>query len=192
MVRDMINDDMSKLSGKILVSTPIIPIKYMKRTMIYVCKHDYEGTVGIIINKIIPGMEVHSILKRMHMNVKNIDNVNVNFGGPEEIDQCFILHSDDFMSPSSVIINNHVALTINKDLVKAITLNVGPSRKLLCMGCCLWEPYQLEDEISSNYWIPIVQDEALIFGRSRVDKWKKALLKIGSNSNIFASISGNA
>lgn len=192
MVRDMIGQDISKLSGMILVSTPIIPIKYMQKTMIYICKHDIEGTVGVIINKIIPGMEVHAILKKLNVSVDNIDNIRINFGGPEEINQCFMIHSDDFFTANSAIINNHVALTINGDLVKAITLKVGASRKLLCMGCCLWEPYQLEDEIASNYWIPIVQDDALIFGSANADKWKKALMKIGSHSNIFASISGNS
>lgn len=186
------SNDMNNLVGKILVSTPSIPMKYLNKSMVYMCRHDCNGTVGIIVNKIIPGMEVHKILQKLSVNTLDIANISISFGGPEEIDQCFMIHSDDFMSPNSVVINKHIALTINGDLVKAMTLNVGPTRKILCMGCCLWEPYQLEDEIAANYWIPIDQDDALIFGDSKMDKWSKAILKIGSHSHVFAASSGNA
>ena len=63
---------------------------------------------------------------------------------------------------------------------------------MLCMGCCLWEADQLEEEVASGYWVPIEADEALIFGDPRADKWSKALLKIGSHSNVFAEAAGNA
>lgn len=191
MVRDMISNDVSNLTGMILVSTPMIPIKYLKKTMIYICKHDTEGTVGVIVNKPIPGMQAHSILKRLHIDTSNISNVNIHYGGAEEIDQCFMLHSDDFMLRGSVVINNHIALTINGDLIKSLSLRTGAIHKLICMGCCLWEPYQLEDEISANYWVPIHQDNALLFGSDKT-MWESALLKIGGHTNVFAGSSGNA
>jgi putative AlgH/UPF0301 family transcriptional regulator len=46
----------------------------------------------------------------------------------------------------------------------------------------------LENEVASSYWIPIEADEALIFGDSKVDKWSKALLKIGSHTSVFSNV----
>lgn len=189
---DNTNDNIGDLVGKIVISTPMMSLQCFNKTMIYICKHDEEGSVGIIINKIIPDVKVYDILNKLQAKTNNIENININFGGPEQIDQCFMLHTNDYMTPSTQIIKNSIALTINGDIVKAITKSQGPDKRILCMGCCLWEPFQLEDEIAANYWIPIPQDEALIFGNPKVDRWGKALLKIGTSCQIFASQIGNA
>jgi putative AlgH/UPF0301 family transcriptional regulator len=60
------------------------------------------------------------------------------------------------------------------------------------MGCCIWDSELLENEVASGYWIPVALDEALIFGDPKVDKWSKALLKIGSKTGVFSDIPGNA
>jgi putative transcriptional regulator len=96
------------------------------------------------------------------------------------------------MTSDSSIIGGHIALTINGDVIKVIASHIGPKRKLLCMGCCIWETEQLENEVASSYWIPIDSDEALVFGDPKADKWSKALLKIGSQTNMFSDLQGNA
>jgi putative transcriptional regulator len=186
------NNDIRNLTGKILISTPSISNEYLNRSMVYICSHDKNGAMGIVINKIIPNMSIKDILKKLQISFSGVENIDTYFGGTNEIDRCFIIHSDDYLSAESVIISDHVALTINSDILRAMTSSGGPSKKILCMGCCLWETEQLEDEVASSYWIPVDADEALIFGNPSVDKWSKALMKIGSRSNLFLDTSGNA
>jgi putative AlgH/UPF0301 family transcriptional regulator len=119
-----------------------------------------------------------------------LGDLNIHFGGGDEINRCFVLHSDDYMSPNSCLIYKHIALTINKDIINVITANGGPAKKLICIGCYIWDSDQLEDEVASSYWIPVEQDEALIFGDPKVDKWSKALMKIGSKTNMFSDVQG--
>jgi putative transcriptional regulator len=95
------------------------------------------------------------------------------------------------MSSDSIPVDNHIALTVSKDILKVVAAKGGPSKKLICVGCCIWDTDQLENEVASSYWVPIKQDEALIFGDPKVDKWSKALLKIGSKTSIFSDIQGN-
>jgi putative transcriptional regulator len=185
------NNDIRNLTGKVLLSTLFDSSSYLDKSMVYVCSHDKNGAMGIVINKPISDIDIRNLLKSLKINNKELENLNIYFGGVEEIDRCFILHSDDYMSSSSSLISNHVALTINKDILNVITARGGPSKKLICMGCCIWDADQLESEVASSYWVPIDQDEALIFGDYRVDKWKKALLKIGSQTSIFSDIQGN-
>ena len=186
------NNDINNLVGKILLSTSSISNEYLNKSMVFVCSHDKYGAMGVVINKLIPNMSISSILENLRINSSEINNVEIHFGGSEETHRCFILHSNDYLSDESSVIKNNIALTINADIIRVLTSNGGPSRKMLCMGCCMWDPHQLENEVASSYWIPIEADEALIFGDSRVDKWSKALLKIGSNTNVFSDISGNA
>ncbi|MDR0632162.1 MAG: YqgE/AlgH family protein [Holosporaceae bacterium] len=189
----MSNNDIRNLTGKILLSTQAISNEYPNKSMIYLCSHDKNGAIGIVINKLIPEMNVCNILKRLSMDMEeSVENLDILFGGSEEIDKCFILHSDDYMSSNSTIISNHIALTVNGDILKVITSTGGPTKKLLCMGCCLWDMEQLENEVASSYWIPIDPDEALIFGNPKADKWSKALLKIGSQTNMFSDFQGTA
>ncbi|MDR2781399.1 MAG: YqgE/AlgH family protein [Holosporaceae bacterium] len=186
------NNDIRDLTGKVLLSTLPDTRDYLSKSMVYLCSHDKNGAMGIIINKLIPSIDVRSLLKNLKVRTQDLERLDIHFGGIEEIDRCFILHSDDYMSSSSVIIKNHVALTVNDDILKVITSNGGPSKKIICMGCCIWDADQLENEVASSHWIPVDQDEALIFGDTRADKWSKALLKIGSKTNMFSDIQGNA
>jgi putative transcriptional regulator len=137
-------------------------------------------------------MNIFSILERLQVSTESVENLEIHFGGLEEMNKCFILHSDDYMSSGSKLIVNNIAVSMNEDVTKVATSSGGPKKKLLCMGCCIWVPEQLENEVASSYWIPIDADEALIFGDSSVDKWSKALLKIGSSTNLFSDFQGNA
>jgi putative transcriptional regulator len=186
------NNDIRNLTGKVLLSTLSDSNNYLNKSMIYVCSHDKNGAMGVVINKLIPNIDIGGLLKSLKLNNKKLGNLNIHFGGMEEIGRYFILHSDDYMSQYSTLINSPIALTINKDILNMLTSEGGPSKKLICIGCCIWDADQLENEVASSYWIPIKQDEALIFGDSKADKWSKALLKIGSNTNMFSEIHGNA
>jgi putative transcriptional regulator len=188
----MNNTDIRNLAGRVLISALPDSSSYLNKSMVYLCFHDKKGAMGVVINKLIPNMDIRSLLKGLRISSKGLGNLNIYFGGAAETDRCFILHSDDYMSPSSTLINNRVALTVNKDILSVITASGGPSKKLICIGCCIWEADQLENEVASSYWIPIDQDDALIFGDHRADKWSKALLKIGSTTNIFSDTQGNA
>ena len=191
MVRNMFNgEDIRNLTGKILLSTPIIASEYLSKTMVYICKHDEEGAIGVIINKPIPNLNAHAILKSLKVEVEGVDDINLRFGGLESVDKCFILHSDDFVEENSICITKDISLTVESDIIRALAF--GRQNKVICIGCCVWSAQQLEEEVISGYWIPIKHDAALIFGDVSIDKWKKGLLKIGSNSSIILKYSGNA
>ena len=194
VVREMSNtdSDIQHLTGKILLATPSISGNYLHKSMIYICAHDNHGAMGVIINKLIPDVTICRALKKLYVLDQGIKNINIHFGGLREPDRCFVFHSDDYMFSDSAIISNRIALTINSDILRVITSKEAPKRKMLCCGCCLWESEQLEEEVAAGYWVPIEADEALIFGNPKVDKWSKALLKIGSRTNVFSGSSGNA
>jgi putative transcriptional regulator len=185
-------NDIQNLTGKILISTPAISNEYLNKSMVFVCSHDKNGAMGVVINKLIPNMSIKNILEKLKISCNGVDNIETHFGGAEEIERCFILHSDDYLAPESTIISHNIALTINTDIIRAMTSSGGPKRKILCMGCCIWDPEQLENEVASSYWIPIEPDEALIFGDPNSDKWGKALMKIGSQTIVFSDVYGNA
>ncbi|MBE6447302.1 MAG: hypothetical protein E7015_02325 [Alphaproteobacteria bacterium] len=190
---DKKNSDLQQLTGCVLLATPSITTEYLNKSMVYICEHSEDGAMGVVINKLIPDANILNIIKKWKINNSNhADDLHIHFGGMEEIDKCFILYSDDYTSSNNQIIKDHIALAISDDIIKSVITSEGPTRKIICMGCCTWEAGQLENEIASNYWIPIPADEALIFGDPCTDKWSKAFLKIGLQSKLFIHKAGNA
>lgn len=190
-----LKNDIENLTGKILLATPAISNEYLNRSMVLVCSQDDSGAMGLIINKPIPNMNIKKLMKKLNLDSNGLENLDVYFGGLEETDRCFVLHSDEYISEESTIIRDGVALTINSDVIRASFFggwNQGPREKVICIGCCIWEADQLENEVASSYWIPVESDEALIFGNPKADKWSKALLKIGVHTSLFSRESGNA
>jgi putative transcriptional regulator len=181
--------DIQDLTGKILLATPSISDDYINKSMILICKHSSEGAVGVIINKIIPETSFITQIKLSDI----IGDIKIHIGGNKDLDNCYILHTNNNLSENTISVDNNIYLTTCSDIIKSIEfVNKEPKRKMLCLGCCCWDPGQLENEIASNYWVPIPSDEALIFGDSLATKWDKAFLKIGLHSHLFLDKSGRA
>ena len=182
-------NDLQNLTGKVLLATPNISDAYVHKSIVFICKHSKEGALGVIVNKIIPQLPFVT-----HMKLDDIiGNAKIHIGGNTDIDNCYILHTNSNLSGNTIPICDDIFLTRCDDIVRSLSfVNNEPERKILCLGCYNWDPQQLENEITSNYWIPIPADEALIFGSSYVDKWDKAFLKIGLHSSLFLNKSGIA
>jgi len=181
--------DIQDLTSRILLATPNISDAYMNKSMVFVCKHSSEGAVGVIINKIIPKLSLVTQIKLDDI----VGDVSIHIGGNKDLDNCYILHTNSNLSEDTIAVDNNIFLTVCSDIIKSLEfVNKDPKRKILCLGCCCWDPQQLENEIAANYWIPIPADEALIFGDSLATKWSKAFLKIGLHSHLFLDKSGRA
>lgn len=187
-----IRNDIENLAGKILLATLAISNEYLSKSMVFVCCHDKNGAMGLVVNKLLPDISAQNTLKKLNINVNQTKSLEIHFGGLEESDKCFILHSGDYLPPKSTLIKADIALTTNADIIKSFISGECPQKKIVCVGCCIWENKQLEKEVASSYWIPIESDEDLIFGDSKADKWSKALLKIGSRTNLLLDARGNA
>lgn len=186
-------DNIRNLTGKILLSTSSTIDSYLDKSMVFICGHDAKGAMGIVINKLIPDIQITELLKKMNPSQrKDIPDIEIHYGGPEEINRCFILHSDEYMLGNSQLIKDHLALTISQDVVHAAFSLSNIDQKILCMGCCLWEPDQLENEVASSEWVAIDSDEALLFGDTHSKKWNAALLKIGIKTSLFSKLYGTA
>lgn len=185
-------NDLRNLTGKILLTTPNVSDAYMPESMVLVCKHTKKGAMGVIINK--PLHEWSILALRMQCDIDDaLENVKLYTGGNQNLETCYILHTNRNLTKDTICIKKNLYLTSNDDLVKSINFVKNDSeRKILCLGCYRWESSQLEKEIISNLWIPIDADEALIFGDPSADKWSKGFLKIGLHSSLLLSKFGTA
>jgi putative transcriptional regulator len=184
------------LTGRMLVAMPGIGDPRFERALIFLCAHNAEHAMGIAVNRPVEGLSVGSVLKRLKIAESSIELPDdlVLMGGPVERDRGFVLHTDDYCSPtSSMPVIPGVSLTATPEVLEAIAgHNSRPRRSRLALGYAGWGPGQLEQEIIGDTWLTCDADEALIFDDDHGSKWHRALAKIGVSPERLSRLTGRA
>jgi putative transcriptional regulator len=192
----MAESDDAFLAGRLLVAMPGIGDPRFDRAVIFLCAHNAEHAMGLAVNRPVQGLSIGNVLQRLKIAESSIELPQdlVLMGGPVERDRGFVLHTDDYMSPSSSVpVIPGVGLTATPEVLEAIAgHNSRPRRSLLALGYAGWGAGQLEEEILGNTWLTCDADEALIFDDDHETKWERALAKIGVKPGAISSLTGEA
>jgi putative transcriptional regulator len=103
-----------------------------------------------------------------------------------------VLHSDDYLSESSIPVSDDISLTATLDIVRAISNGRGPQRATMLLGYAGWGPGQLENEIANNGWLNCPAAEELIFDRGLDNKYERALALMGVDPRMLSTDAGHA
>ena len=191
------NKNYHSLQGKFLISSPNINDSIFKKSLIYMISDNEEGSMGIIINK--PALKVN-VTSLLGKNIEEgiINQPQVYYGGPVELDKGFILHTNDYKSDKNQIeLGNNLILSSDFSTIKEIVLGGGPSKSILALGYTGWSSFQLHAELKKNDWFELNLDTDIIFAKNHRKKWDQAISKLGINKEllqnaIFSNYSGSA
>ena len=185
------------LDGQFLIAMPGMVDANFIRSVVYICAHSQEGAMGFIINKpqnlSFANMLVHLQLitdeRELPLDQRQI---TIQEGGPMEAGRGFVLHSDDYLSHSSIPLTDDISLTSTIDIVRAIHHGSGPKKAALMLGYAGWGAGQLEWEIANNGWLNCPADEALIFDDQLESKYQRALGLMGIHPAMLSPHVGHA
>jgi putative transcriptional regulator len=187
------------LDGQFLIAMPGMQDSSFTRAVVYICAHSPAGAMGFIINRLqqISFTDVLLHLKLMDqadaiMLPIQTRDFPILSGGPVETGRGFVLHSDDFVSESSIPVSDDISLTATLDIVRAICDGRGPARATMLLGYAGWGPGQLETEISNNGWLNCPANDELIFDRALEGKYERALALLGVRPEMLSSEAGHA
>src|SRR5579883_1084633 len=181
------------LAGQLLIAMPTMQDPRFARSIVYMCAHTAEGAMGLVINRLLGQLTFPELLDQIGIPAtKLVQDVRVHFGGPVESGRGFVLHSDDFQTEGTLVVEDAIALTASVDILKAIAEGRGPSRSLLALGYAGWGAGQLESEIQENGWLSVRADQELVFDGDLDTKWERAMSKLGVDSSQLSSLSGHA
>ena len=179
--------------GQLLAAMPQMTDRRFAQSVIYLCAHSADGAMGLVVNKLIDGITFPDLLQQLNIETTSPDEkIRVHFGGPVESGRGFVLHSDDYVQESTLVIRDGVALTATVEVLRDIAEGNGPARSLLALGYAGWAPGQLDLEIKANGWLNVTADENLIFGGKLDNKWSKAIAKLGIDLLSLSSTAGHA
>ncbi len=190
---DHMTKDSGYFEGQILVAMPQMTDRRFAKSVIYLCALSAEGAMGLVVNKLIDTIAFPDLLKQLNIEANSTnDKIQVHFGGPVESGRGFVLHSDEYVQETTLVINDGVALTATVDVLRAIAEGKGPQRSMLALGYAGWAPGQLDSEIRANGWLNVAADEQLIFGSELDSKWSRAIGKLGIDILSLSPTAGRA
>lgn len=187
------------LDGQFLVAMPGMKDDRFARSVIYVCAHNDEGAMGLIINQVqdlgFPDLLVQlGILEERETSQipASARAIVVRHGGPVDRSRGFVLHSDDYVVESSMQVDDTICLTATVDILRAISTGRGPDRALMALGYAGWGAGQLEGEIAENGWLTCPADSDMLFDTDIDTKYERILARIGVNLVHFSGTAGHA
>ncbi len=181
------------LKDHFLIALPSLGEGIFAHSIIYLCEHDDEGAMGIIINRPLD-VQVDEILEQLDFDVEPGDHPELVFaGGPVHTDRGFVLHRrDSGVWESSIKVNSEISLTSSLDILDAISQHRGPSQSLIALGYAGWGPDQLEQELQDNAWLTLPADKHILFDTEPEQRVDAALAQLGISFAQLGSDSGHA
>jgi len=181
------------LTGKIIVSQPSLEDERFFKTVIFVCAHSNEGSMGFIINKKIDFDLYPDLLEELGID-KSLKNKKLYFryGGPVESNRGFVLHSDDIVREESLNISKGIVLTSTSEFFNDLIEGKGPQKSILALGYAGWGPGQLEKEMLQNSWMSLSIDKKFLFDEEVSNKWHEAYKMLGIDPLKLSPFSGRA
>ncbi|MCT8342306.1 MULTISPECIES: YqgE/AlgH family protein [Photorhabdus] len=185
------------LQHHFLIAMPSLSDPYFKRSVVYICEHNENGAMGLVINKPIEQISVRKVLQKLKISPEDRDeSINLNkpvmTGGPLAEDHGFILHTPKPGFNSSIKISDDTMITTSKDVLETLGTPRQPKQILVTLGYASWEKGQLEKEIMENSWLTTNADPHIIFNSPIADRWREAASLLGINIYNIAPQAGHA
>jgi putative transcriptional regulator len=184
------------LSNHFLIAMPSVLDPIFGGTVVYLCEHNAQGALGLIINKA-TDMSMESLLDRVDLAM--LDSVKddlksevVMFGGPVKMERGFVLHAPHGDYSSMLKVTDQIALTTSRDVLEAVAKGKGPERVMVTLGYAGWSAGQLEQEIASNGWLTVPADPHIVFDLPIGGKFAAAMKLLGIDPMRLTAQAGHA
>jgi putative transcriptional regulator len=180
----------TNLTHNFLIAMPAMADPFFARTLTYICEHNDQGALGLVVNRPID-MSLQDLFDKIEVPLEapKLIGLPVHFGGPVQVDRGFVLHRPVGHWQSSLPVKDGIALTTSKDILQAAGRGEGPEQILVTLGYAGWAPGQLEHELAQNAWLTVAAKPDVIFDLPAEERLAAAMELLGVT---FASLSDTA
>lgn len=186
-----------QLADHFLIAMPSMLDPVFGGTVVYLCEHNAEGALGVIINRP-TDMMLDVLFERIDLTLGidakplEMSQKPVMYGGPVQVERGFVLHAPHRKFSSTLEVTDAVSMTTSKDVLEAVATGDGPGRILITLGCSGWSAGQLEEEIVRNGWLTVRADPAIIFEIPIEQRFVAAMKLLGIDPAMLAGVAGHA
>ena len=179
MVKQKVN------SGKVLLAEPFMLDPNFKRSVVLLCEHNEEGSVGFIMNKPLQ-MRIDELVDGFPEF-----NAEVFFGGPVQTDTIHYIHNMGNLVEDSVKVADGVYWGGDFENLKFL-INSGlvlPHNIRFFVGYSGWSEGQLNDEMVYGSWVLADMDANYLFKSKPQELWHQVMYNKGNTFTVIAQMS---
>jgi putative transcriptional regulator len=180
------------LQHHFLLAMPGLAADYFANSLTYICEHNEEGAMGIMVNR--PSdMSLVELLSQLGLRA-NRDWVatKVFEGGPVATERGLVLHRGEKKYTSSAELGEGLYLSTAIEVLDAIAEGDGPEQFIVALGYSGWGAGQLESEVANNVWLTAAADVDVLFHPDADEKLNKAAQTLGIDLRLIAAKPGHA
>jgi putative transcriptional regulator len=180
------------LNNQFIIAMPNLSDPNFFHTVTYMCQHNHEGALGIVINRS-TGMKLGEIFMQMDIRVTSeaAEEAPIFAGGPVQQDRGFVVHTACGKWDATMAVSDMISLTTSRDVIEAIAVGQGPERYLVALGYAGWGEGQLEKEIRENAWLNSPFGTNVLFDLPINMRWAAAADQIGVDINQLTMPAGH-
>lgn len=170
--------------GDLLISEPYLPDPNFERTVVYLCEHDENGTIGFVLNK-----TAHVQLADVVDEVAGY-KAELYIGGPVQQDTFHYLHRHEPLFKSSQEVKNGIHWAGDYELLLQMlgTKSIRSADIRFFLGYSGWGPDQLMGELKEKAWIVLKgASSEMIFDWDNQDLWKECLKTMGGKYRLMSN-----
>ena len=173
--------------GVILLAEPFLTDPNFRRSVVLLCEHLPEGSLGFILNK------------PLKMNVDGLIagfpefKAEVHFGGPVSTDTIHYIHNLGNLLEDSVEVSRGVYWGGDFEKLKFLIQSelVKPHNIRFFVGYSGWSPGLLSEEMGYGSWVVADMHANYIFKSHPASLWKQVMANKGKNFEVIAQMPDN-
>ncbi|RKZ37083.1 MAG: YqgE/AlgH family protein [Gammaproteobacteria bacterium] len=180
------------LTNQFLIAMPTLADPNFSRTVTYMCAHNDEGAMGIVINRPLE-LSLGEVLGHMEILSEDADvnALSVVQGGPVQRERGFVLHCPLGTWDAVLNVTDDIGVATSRDILAAIASGEGPGRSLVALGYAGWGAGQLEKEVQENAWLSGPVDNSIIFDLPYKQRWESAAHLLGVDLDRLSGEAGH-
>lgn len=185
--------DYDNLTNHFLIAMPALHDPNFFHTVTYICVHNEDGAMGIVINRPLDELLLGDIFKHMNIIGENerIRGQSVFLGGPVEPERGFVLHTPAGHWDGMLQITPDLGVSTSREILNAMAAGHGPEKTFVALGYAGWGAGQLEEEMAENAWLSCPATDDIIFELPPEQRWQAAAGKLGIDLNLISSDAGH-
>lgn len=170
-------------AGKLLIAEPFLTDPGFSRTVVLLCEHGEEGSIGFVINR--PSVNsIGDLLPELdHTSLKIFE------GGPVQNDTLHMIHMMPQLMGGMEIMPGVFWGGSYSDLTRTLDEHTLEANRLrLFIGYSGWEKGQLEEELKEGAWLVANSYNDLIFDTDSTHVWRDSIRSLGSAFAYLANM----
>ena len=167
--------------GILLIADPFLKDPNFKRTVVFLCEHQDEGTFGFVLNRLYD--------YKLNELVNSADDLTlpVYYGGPVQMDTIHFLHQYPEQIPGGTEVLKGIYW--GGDFETALQLlrsgEADITKIRFFIGYSGWGEGQLKDELKEKSWLLADANRSIIFHKEINEIWKDSIRLLGGDYEML-------